>query len=615
MAPEQKRGDAVDGRADQFSFCVALSESFAGDAPAAVRKVLRRGLQPDPAARFADMAALLRVLAPLHHRRLVALAAAAAVMALALLLVLPRLRARALINRCRQVEGQIATLWSAARQAQLQAALVQVEQGNAWTAAKQAFDAWTRDWTRLHGETCALSARPEPESQSLFDLRMECLNARWQEANETLARLTSQPAAATHTTRAIASLQSIDSCAQVVTQRRTPRPSVTPAQLRPINELLARARADFAVENCRESLAGAMRAADAARALGAIVLESDARGVTGLSQLCLGERDAARVSYVDTAVLADEAQDDQRVATAYLQLISVTSDMGRFEDAEHWLERARETIKAGGSLKLQADLEGEACYVPYVRGRMSEAEPHCRRACELYRQLPTRTIMEADTVHELGLVLGREGKFAEAAAAYREAQGILRQLNGPDSADEIRILGGLAADESEQDHMETALGLLEQVIAHGSPGFPDEQSVHLSAYGFTLIELGRGREGVAVFERALAMAEKIKSEHNYETGAARAGLGASYVALGQPERALISLEQARRIMPVEGNEDVIAQIDLDLAKALWSLTPRRSRALMLARQARDLLRAHPLGALRARHTREVEAWLAQHDVS
>jgi tetratricopeptide (TPR) repeat protein len=264
------------------------------------------------------------------------------------------------------------------------------------------------------------------------------------------------------------------------------------------------------------------------------------------------------------------------------------------------------------SVKLQAELEAVACYVPYMRNRLTEAEPYCRRSCELYRQLPTRTIMESDAVEQLGLVLGRQGKFAEAAAAYREAQRLVRLLNGPDSRDEIRILGGLAMDEFEQDHVATGLALLQRVLERGDD-FPDELSVHFSSYGFALVELGRAQEGVAYFERALATAAKITSEHNYETGAALAGLGSAYVALGRPADALVYLERARRMMPAEGNEDVIAQIDLDLAKALWSTSSHRSRAIALGRQARDLLRAYPLGALRARHTREAETWLAEHD--
>jgi serine/threonine protein kinase len=64
MAPEQARGEAPTPAADQFSFGVALADCFAGrDAPAAVASVVARATQPEPAARFPDMAALLAQLA------------------------------------------------------------------------------------------------------------------------------------------------------------------------------------------------------------------------------------------------------------------------------------------------------------------------------------------------------------------------------------------------------------------------------------------------------------------------------------------------------------------------------------------------------------------------
>jgi tetratricopeptide (TPR) repeat protein len=527
---------------------------------------------------------------------------------------LPRLHARQQIDRCRQAEGKIGVLWSATRQSELQAALLQAQLDNAWPAVKAALDRWAHDWTRLHGETCTLGVRPDAESQSLFDLRMECLNQRWQETSETLTLLTTQPKTVKHATKAVASLQALDSCADGEALRRPLRSTATPAALRPINEGLARARADFAVENCRESLAEAIRVAEDARALGAVAPAAEARTLTGVSQICMGDRDAARVSFMDTAVLAEQAQDSQLVVRTYLRLISLAVDMAQYDDAQHWLQLARETMTSHrASVKLQAEMEYQECYVPYARGRLAEAEPHCRRSRELYRQLPTRTATEADAVEMLGQVLGREGKFVDASEAYQEARRLFRLANGPDSTDEIRVLEGLADDEAEQDHMATALALQQRVVEHGTHAFPDQLCIHLSFYGYLLVETGRARESVPVFERALAMAERIKSEHPFETGTARAGLGSAYVTLGQPQLALGYLEEARRITPVEGNEDVIAQLDIDLAKALWGATPHRARAIGLARQARDFLRAHPLGALRARHTREVEAWLAQHE--
>src|SRR5262249_45477068 len=148
---------------------------------------------------------------------------------------------------------------------------------------------------------------------------------------------------------------------------------------------------------------------------------------------------------------------------------------------------------------------------------------------------------------------------------------------------------------------------------HSSETYPGRLAIDLAFYGLLLTEAGRAQEAVPVLQRALATAERLTSDHDYETGFARGKLGEAYLSLGQPQRALGNLEQARRLVPLEGNEDTIAEINFALAKALWIATPHHTRALGLARQSLDYLRAHPLGAQRARHLREAEAWLAAHD--
>jgi len=71
MAPEAERGDEVDARADQYSLCVALRAALGGRAsPRWISPILDRGLDPDPAGRYASMAELVDALErPLRTRR------------------------------------------------------------------------------------------------------------------------------------------------------------------------------------------------------------------------------------------------------------------------------------------------------------------------------------------------------------------------------------------------------------------------------------------------------------------------------------------------------------------------------------------------------------------
>jgi hypothetical protein len=107
MSPEQWRGEAPDARSDQFSFCVAVARALAGGAhpfgdgsraavrdavlagrprpawaraiPRRLRRVLRRGMALDPAARHASIDAVVAALDPAPRRRVWIAAAIAAV--------------------------------------------------------------------------------------------------------------------------------------------------------------------------------------------------------------------------------------------------------------------------------------------------------------------------------------------------------------------------------------------------------------------------------------------------------------------------------------------------------------------------------------------------------
>ena len=101
MPPEQLTGQPIDGRSDQFSFCVALYEALFGQhplpgntavsmleqraraavpaegrVPPTIVRAILRGLEPDPSKRFASMQVLLTEITPDTPRRRWALVAA-----------------------------------------------------------------------------------------------------------------------------------------------------------------------------------------------------------------------------------------------------------------------------------------------------------------------------------------------------------------------------------------------------------------------------------------------------------------------------------------------------------------------------------------------------------
>ncbi len=179
MAPEQWTGGIVGAAADQFGFCVALWEAlsgarpFKGDSieelkaevrrgpaeldvsklPRRLRKILVRGLDPDPAKRFPDMDALLAALRSSERKAGLVFAAAGAIAAIGIAFVVMHHRGPS----CEPPAIDPSKVWSEAFAKDMPPALSEL------------FNAQINHWAVAHASACTAEPIVRPQQLHCLD--------------------------------------------------------------------------------------------------------------------------------------------------------------------------------------------------------------------------------------------------------------------------------------------------------------------------------------------------------------------------------------------------------------------------------------------------------------
>ena len=178
----------------------------------------------------------------------------------------------------------------------------------------------------------------------------------------------------------------------------------------------------------------------------------------------------------------------------------------------------------------------------------------------------------AASLNDLGNVSYRRGEYEEAELLYRRALEIRQRALGDDHPDVAATLANLGTLlESQGDHEQAALYYQRALRIAEKTLPPDHPDLTLSILGLADVALARRRPDVA---RAHA------------------------------ERAVSMLEGAK-VVP-----DELAKARFTLARALAFDPAERSRARVLAEQARDAFVEHGKG--REAELAEVQAWLTSH---
>jgi tRNA A-37 threonylcarbamoyl transferase component Bud32 len=247
MAPEQWRGAALDGRTDQYGFCVALYEALHGErpfvaattealrelvlagrmqpppkrarVPARLRRVLLRGLSRAPEERWPSMDALLEALLRLSAPRRGWWLALGLGLGAVGVVVGQSLGAS---ERCEGARSQLEGIWDEPREAAVKAAILDTAlpyAADTWERVDGLLDAYADAWATKHTEVCEATSVRREQSSEVMDLRMACLRSRriaLREAVSVLAEASaSQAAKVEKAVSLVSSLPGLERCDDV----------------------------------------------------------------------------------------------------------------------------------------------------------------------------------------------------------------------------------------------------------------------------------------------------------------------------------------------------------------------------------------------------------------
>ncbi|MDP3231231.1 MAG: tetratricopeptide repeat protein [Myxococcales bacterium] len=567
MAPEQLAGQRADGRADQFSFAVALAEALSGQrpfarntgavvkagfkpvGPAAVQQALTRALSAEPSNRFGSLDELLAVIQPSPPGRWPAFIGVALSVALAIGLVVGLRRPDAL---CTSGPARVAAVWPESRKTSLSAHFASLDGTPLFEAAKRGLDAYGADWATMHREACEATRVKGAQSDQLLTARMACLDRRLVEVEGVLGVLaTTDATSLARASDTVNALTPLSVCANASTllapTPRAEQPEVVERVSR-IEQDLARAQALNEAGRFKEGLPIATTAALEAHTVGWAPLEAEALLTLGLLTQGDGALTKAEPVLRDAWARALVAKSDRNAVIAAVSLSFLFNELGRMKEAQEWVWQAGTVLeRVGDDFDLESRVANQEGHLLGTTGDYRGAEARYRRAWELRKANqgeahPKTVLMRAN----MGASAGGQGHYEEAVAVLKDVAVQLEKLLGRTHYKVGQAHYGVAeqlmALHRAQEAYDEVAGILpDQEKALGAMNPHVGRLVMVQASAAT--ELKRYDEALTLGRRALAIFEASKVA--LMVGVTTRTMGATQCAAGRPDEALSSFKTAR----------------------------------------------------------------------
>jgi hypothetical protein len=338
------------------------------------------------------------------------------------------------------------------------------------------------------------------------------------------------------------------------------------------------------------------------------------RGQVALS--LVQRRDADALAVCERALALAERElpaDDLDTAELLLAKNTVLLRMGRLGEAAGLIDRVNDirTRILGPAHPQLVNVWINRGHVQFMREDFAGAVASYQRALDVANQsdgarerwMATLSLAEANA--ELG-------HFAEAEEAAQRGLNLLVPVYGanhPEAATYWMIRGKVALGQGRWAdalaHHRRAEDIYEKAIKGDHPALATALAEDGDAH------LGQRQAALAQrdYERALGMFERTLGRDNSDEIPSLVGLGRALLAQGNAAAALPHLERAEALITkFPGGPCLVADVELELARAMWQAGGDRERARALGTTARD--RYHGAGERGARGFLRAERWLA-----
>ncbi len=607
MAPEQHRGTGVDARSDQFAFCVTAHEALYGvrpfqgksvaaivlavgqgnvaeppadtKVPAAVRRVIVRGLSVEPSARWPSMTTLLQALQgrPTRRRSLwgivgvgVGIAAIGAWLA----------TENPAPTKCATAGEEIDEIWDQSRKSSIGAAFEKLQLRYAedtWTRVAPTLDAYATQWSATRRAACEATHVTGTQSERLLDLRMACLDRRLGQLDALLDQFAQVDAnLAQRAASAVGNLVPIATCSDV---EHLEAPQALPDDPRVRDAVVqVRARLDELAAllwagKYPEAAEPAAQIVEAARQTAYAPVIAEALAAHGRTLDGLSDPKATDVLH-EAIVAAAEGRNDEVAVDAWARLIKISGARdGNVEQAKAWARAAEAAaIRAGDDPADRVKIElarGEV--LMRAEDRQGAVEAFTRAREFFAKSGEPGTPQYARMLVVEGIVLSQDNEIERAEASFREALALYEELGGRMHPNVADVLGNLATQLSRRDHNDEAAQLYRRAIEIGEAAQgPDNPDLIGPLFGLASVEKARRDDAEAerVASRARDIATKAFGEDHPATAMSLERLG-EVLAVADPPRAIAPLQQALRIRQRLSGDDHVATTwsRLELANA------------------------------------------------